>query len=74
MTFSYEDCPDRVEVTSYDSIVVTPYTPPEAWQEFRDRQTTRPGRQWLCGCGRCPVPDPTPAELQQKIDHALGIY
>jgi hypothetical protein len=27
-------------------------------------------RHWLCGCGFCPQPDPTPAELQQRVDDA----
>jgi hypothetical protein len=27
-------------------------------------------RHWLCGCGFCPQPDPTPAELQRRVDDA----
>lgn len=27
-------------------------------------------RYWVCGCGFCPQPDPTPAELQQRVDDA----
>lgn len=27
-------------------------------------------RRWLCGCGFCPEPDPTPDELQRRVDDA----
>lgn len=27
-------------------------------------------RHWICGCGFCPEPDPTPAELQRRVDQA----
>lgn len=26
--------------------------------------------RYLCGCSRCPRPDPTPTELQARIDRA----
>lgn len=29
-----------------------------------------PGTEYVCGCTACPEPDPTPAELQAKVDRA----
>lgn len=29
-----------------------------------------PGTEWLCGCGRCPTPDPTPEEFRRKVEDA----
>lgn len=29
-----------------------------------------PDSRWLCGCARCPRPDPTPAQLQRRVDDA----
>jgi hypothetical protein len=29
-----------------------------------------PGTEWICGCGRCPEPDPSPEELQRRVDDA----
>lgn len=29
-----------------------------------------PGSGTVCGCGQCPEPDPTPAELQRRVDQA----
>lgn len=28
------------------------------------------GTEWLCGCGRCPTPDPTPEEYRRKVEEA----
>lgn len=28
------------------------------------------GPRYLCNCGQCPEPDPTPAQLQAKVDWA----
>jgi hypothetical protein len=27
-------------------------------------------RHWICGCGFCPEPDPTPEQLQQRVHAA----
>ena len=28
----------------------------------------RQEKHWLCGCGFCPEPDPTPEQLQARVD------
>lgn len=28
------------------------------------------GPKYVCGCGRCPQPDPTPAQLHAAVDRA----
>ncbi|HEV2929369.1 MAG TPA: hypothetical protein VGW74_11810 [Propionibacteriaceae bacterium] len=43
---TYEDCPDRTELRTFDGKPV----------------------RYLCGCGHCPVPDPTPRELHARVD------